>query len=70
MAEEATPAVDPNWPAYRHHPTLPMVLCENEAEEKALPAGYRATPYTEEEADAWTAAQPTEGEAHTRRSHR
>lgn len=73
MAEASPPAESAQWPGYYFHPTLPMVLCESEAEKDALPPGYRPTPYTEEEADAWTAAQAAheEGEGHTsRRSHR
>lgn len=70
MAEEQAPPVDPNYPAYRHHPTLPMILVDNAAEETALPEGYRATPYTEEEAEAWTAAHPPPEETPARRSHR
>jgi hypothetical protein len=74
MTEDAAPyGASAQFPGYFHHATLPMVLCETEAEKDALPPGYRTTPYTEEEADAWTKAQAShdEGESHpTRRSHR
>jgi hypothetical protein len=74
MAEASAPVSD-KYPAYRFHPTLGMVLVENEAEDTALPAGYRDKPYTEEEADAYARdnppPQPEESpEPHTRRSHR
>ena len=75
MAEASPPADSSKYPGYFYHPTLPMVLCETEAEKDALPPGYRPTPYTEEEADAWTKAQAAvqeeAEEGHTgRRSHR
>ena len=72
MPEET--AESQKYPAYRFHATLPQVCVENEAEEKALPEGYRDKPWTEDEADAWTKAQAQaaeDGEGHTpRRSHR
>lgn len=74
---EASPPASNQFPGYWFHPTQPMVLCENEAEAKALPPGYKNTPYTEEEADAWSkAAARVEDKAdepdepHARRSHR
>jgi hypothetical protein len=71
MSEGTAPQ---QWPAYRFHPTLPMICVESEEEEKALPPGYRATQYTEEEADAYAKAaaeaEAHEGEPQTRRSHR
>jgi hypothetical protein len=76
MTEDATPYGDEphRFPAYRFHATLPQVCVESEEEEKALPPGYRATPYTEEEADAYVKAAAEaaahEDEPHTRRSHR
>lgn len=72
MADDA-PAASAAYPGYFYHPTLPMVLCETEAEQAALPAGYRTTPYTEDEADAWTKAQAAAAEHDEpapRRSHR
>jgi hypothetical protein len=73
---DATPPTSETLPGYFYHPTLPMVLCENEAEKDALPPGYRATPYTENEADAWTKAQASvqakadDDDPPGRRSHR
>ena len=75
MAEASPPADSTKYPGYFYHPTLPMVLCENEAEQAALPPGYRPTPYTEAEADAYAKAaaeaqKPEDDDPPTRRSHR
>jgi len=43
------PTASEKYPAMRFHPTLPPVTVQNEEEEKALPAGYRATVWSEEE---------------------
>ena len=63
MAEASPPVDSAKYPGYFYHATLPMVLCETEAEKDALPPGYRNTPYTEEEADAYAKAA-AEAEAH------
>jgi hypothetical protein len=49
------PTASEKYPAMRFHATLPPVTVQNEEEEKALPAGYRAKVWSEEE----IAAQPT-----------
>ena len=70
MAEEVHNSS--KYPGYFFHPSLPMVLVENEEEQKALPAGYRDTPYTEDEADAYARDNPPPQPEETpqRRSHR
>ena len=73
MPDDGATAESAKYPAYRFHPTLPPVCVADEAEEKALPEGYRDQTWTEEEADAWTKAQAQaeeEGSPPGRRSHR
>jgi len=43
------PTASELWPAMRFHPTLPPVTVASEEEERALPAGYRAKVWSEEE---------------------
>jgi hypothetical protein len=54
------PTASEKFPAMRFHPTLPPVTVQNEDEEKALPAGYRAKVWSEEEiaAQATPPARP------------
>jgi hypothetical protein len=47
------------YPAMRFHPTLPPVTVQNEEEEHALPAGYRAKVWSEEEIAAAARAPQT-----------
>jgi hypothetical protein len=69
------------YPAMRFHPTLPPVTVQNEEEDKALPEGYRATVWSEEEIAAQAAPParppaaaheepPSEDPPHTPRSRR
>lgn len=51
------PTASEKYPAMRFHATLPPVTVQNEEEEKALPAGYRAKVWSEEEIAA-AAASP------------
>jgi hypothetical protein len=43
------PTASEKYPAMRFHATLPPVTVQNEDEEKALPAGYRAQVWSAEE---------------------
>jgi len=52
MSEEQPSSL---WPAMRFHPTLPPVTVQNEAEEQALPEGYRAKVWSAEEIAAQAA---------------
>jgi hypothetical protein len=54
------PTASEKYPAMRFHPTLPPVTVQNEAEEQALPAGYRAQVWSAEEiaAQATPPARP------------
>jgi hypothetical protein len=51
------PTASEKYPAMRFHATLPPVTVQNEEEEKALPAGYRAKVWSEEEIAAARAPQ-------------
>jgi hypothetical protein len=64
------PTASELWPAMRFHPTLPPVTVANEEEEKALPEGYRAKVWEEDEAEAWTAQHASHSEGGTPRSRR
>jgi hypothetical protein len=50
------PTASEKYPAMRFHPTLPPVTVQNEEEEHALPAGYRAKVWSEEEIAAQAAS--------------
>jgi hypothetical protein len=54
------PTASEKFPAMRFHPTLPPVTVQNEEEEKALPAGYRAQVWSAEEIAA-QATPPAQG---------
>lgn len=53
------PTASEKYPAMRFHATLPPVTVANEEEEKALPAGYRAKVWSEEEIAAAARAPQT-----------
>lgn len=55
MPDDTT--VRAQYPAKRFHPTLPPMRVLSAEEDQALPDGYRATVWSEADADAWTVQQ-------------